>query len=301
MRSRSALIVKLGAPGDVVRTTPLLRALKGRVTWVTRPESAALLPRRPGLEVLTPAQAGRLAGRRYDEVFCLDDDQEAACIAELVRARRREGALLKPDGTLGYSRRSRSWFDMSLISRLGRTKADALKHANALTWQEHLFKLAGLRFHGEEYWLRRPRRCPRGRAPLVGLEARAGERWPIKRWTRYPQLERALAMRGVRTVGFSWRKDIAAHARAVDRCDLVVCGDTLTMHLALALGKKVVALFLCTPPAEIEGYGRLVKVISPALDENLYSRRRDRRAAGAIPVAPVLAEVLTALGQLPPR
>ena len=293
---RRVLIVKLGAPGDVVRTTPLLRALTGRVTWVTSAEAAPLLPRRPRLEVLTPAQAGRLAGRRYGLVLCLDDDREAARIAALPGARKRVGALLRPDGTLGYTADARRWFDMSLISRLGRAKADTLKRANRLSWQDHLFRLAGLRYRGEEYWIQRPKKRPRPGRPLVGLETRAGERWPTKRWTRFAGLESALRERGVRTLRFSWKKDLPSHAAAVDRCDLVVCGDTLTMHLALALGKKVVALFLCTPPAEIEDYGRLVKVVSPACERHLYSRRRDRRAAGAVPVAPVLAEVLTALG-----
>lgn len=284
----------------MVRTTPLLRALKGRVTWVTAPESAPLLPRGRRLEVLTPAQAARLEGRRYDLVLCLDDDREAARIAALPRARRRVGTLLRPGGTLGYTAGARSWFDMSLISRLGRKRADALKLLNRLSWQEHLFRLAGLRYHGEEYWIVRPKPRPRTGRLLVGLETRAGERWPVKRWTRYGGLESALRRRGVRTTRFSWKKDLPAHAAAVDRCDLVVCGDTLTMHLALALGKKVVALFLCTPPAEIEDYGRLVKVVSPVFPRHLYSRRPDRHAAGAIPIAPVLDSVLTALGQLSP-
>ena len=32
---RNMLIIKLGALGDVVRTTPLLRVLEGKMTWVT--------------------------------------------------------------------------------------------------------------------------------------------------------------------------------------------------------------------------------------------------------------------------
>jgi heptosyltransferase-2 len=292
------LIVKLGAPGDVVRTTPLLRALRGPVTWVTRPESAPLLPRRPGLTVLTPdAAPARLRGLRFALVLCLDDEPEAARIAQTAAARRRVGARMAPDGRVCYDAASRSWFDMGLLSRLGRRRADALKRANALSWQEHLFRMAGLRFRGEEYWIRTPPRSPRPRRPVIGLETRAGERWPSKRWTRYAELARALRARGARVARFSWKKDLRAHAAAVAACDVVVCGDTLTMHLALALRKRVVALFLCTPPQEIEDYGRLVKIVSPVLARHLYSRRADRRAAGAIPLAPVLAETLTALAQ----
>ena len=38
------LIVKLGAMGDVIRTTPLLHVLEGDVCWVTKKESIPLLP-----------------------------------------------------------------------------------------------------------------------------------------------------------------------------------------------------------------------------------------------------------------
>ena len=37
------LIIKLGATGDVVRTTPLLRRLDGQIAWVTERKNAALL------------------------------------------------------------------------------------------------------------------------------------------------------------------------------------------------------------------------------------------------------------------
>src|SRR5207249_11169569 len=37
------LIIKLGATGDVVRTTPLLRRLSGSVTWITAARNAVLL------------------------------------------------------------------------------------------------------------------------------------------------------------------------------------------------------------------------------------------------------------------
>src|SRR5579885_2276173 len=33
--AREILVIKLGALGDVIRTTPLLRVLEGRITWVT--------------------------------------------------------------------------------------------------------------------------------------------------------------------------------------------------------------------------------------------------------------------------
>jgi len=39
----SVLIIKLGATGDVVRTTPLLRRLDGPVSWITAKSNLPLL------------------------------------------------------------------------------------------------------------------------------------------------------------------------------------------------------------------------------------------------------------------
>lgn len=50
-------------------------------------------------------------------------------------------------------------------------------------------------------------------------------------------------------------------AALVDRCDVVVTGDTLAMHLSLALGRRTVVLFGPTSAPEIELYGLGEKVV----------------------------------------
>ena len=54
----SVLIIKLGATGDVVRTTPLLRRLDGSVSWVTAENNLPLLKESSGKCVVSP---GRIA------------------------------------------------------------------------------------------------------------------------------------------------------------------------------------------------------------------------------------------------
>ena len=46
----------------------------------------------------------------------------------------------------------------------------------------------------------------------------------------------------------------------VNLCDIVVTGDTLAMHIAIGLGKKVIALFGPTSHVEIDLYGRGEKI-----------------------------------------
>jgi ADP-heptose:LPS heptosyltransferase len=50
-------------------------------------------------------------------------------------------------------------------------------------------------------------------------------------------------------------------AALLSHCDVAVTGDTLAMHLALALGKRAVVLFGPTSAAEIELYGLGEKVV----------------------------------------
>ena len=61
----------------------------------------------------------------------------------------------------------------------------------------------------------------------------------------------------------------------VDLCDLVVTGDTLALHVAAALWKKVVALFGPTSEAEIDLYGRGIKLASDAPCVGSYRTRCD--------------------------
>ena len=50
-------------------------------------------------------------------------------------------------------------------------------------------------------------------------------------------------------------------AAEVSRCEVVVTGDSLGMHLAIALGVHVVAWFGPTCPQEIELFGRGIKLL----------------------------------------
>lgn len=59
---------------------------------------------------------------------------------------------------------------------------------------------------------------------------------------------------------------------SVDACDIVVTGDSLGMHMAIALKKWVVAWFGPTCAQEIDLYDRGVKVLSPVSCSPCWSR-----------------------------
>lgn len=259
--SSPTLIIKLGAMGDVLRTTTILRALPGPVTWVTRAASRPLLENVPQIaEILTLEETERLRGRRFDLAACLDDEPEACRLLDLVTYERHVGAFLE-DGRVGYGESAQPWYDMGLLSRFGKERADELKRLNTRAYQEHLFAMFGREFRGEDYVFGyAPRSAP---ARRVGVEMRADPRWQLKRWGRYPALLEALRADGLDLCVFEQRPDLRQFIDDVNGCGVVVTGDTLTMHVALALQKHVVAVFGPTSAPEIHGYGRLTKVVSP--------------------------------------
>jgi heptosyltransferase-2 len=59
-------------------------------------------------------------------------------------------------------------------------------------------------------------------------------------------------------------------AARVERCRLLVTSDSLALHMAVALGRRIVVFFAPTSAAEIELYGLGEKVQSTAPDYGSY-------------------------------
>lgn len=291
MTQKSILIIKLGALGDVIRTTPLLRVLSGRITWLTSPAAEELLRGNPMIHrLIVQASPDQPLDEKFDLVVNLEDSPETARLAASAAGGEIVGPYWTADG-ISYSGPNCDWFDMSLSSRFGRARADELKLANRETYQSMVFAAFGLTFQDEDPVMDLGLNNTEVRG-LVGLERRAGNVWPTKRWNGYEALAERLQAAGYRTKFFEQRDTTIEYAGDINECEFVVCGDTLAMHIALALGKRVVALFTCTSPHEIYGYGRLRKVVSPLLEQHFYQRAYSAAPAEAISVETVYRALL---------
>lgn len=268
------LIIKLGAMGDVVRTTPLLHVLEGNVYWVTHEGSVPLLPQ-SHISYISPIEkAYYLKDVYFDTVICLDDEIEAAKLATSVKRRVLIGSYLNDKEQVKYTESSAEWFDLGLISRFGKEEADTLKRKNTKTYQEMLFNMIGRKFNAEEYLIniKEVKYTTRNKECLIGIERRAGNRWPMKAWNKYEELSESLEAEGYQTRFLEQREQLFSYIQDINDCDIIVSGDTLTLHLALALKKPNIAIFTCTSPVEIYGYERMVKIVSPLLEKYFYKR-----------------------------
>jgi heptosyltransferase-2 len=290
----NVLIIKLGAAGDVVRTTTLLRRLTGQITWLTEAKNAALLGGvKEGLTCVCWEQREQTKDTLYDLVINLEDTREIGSFLKVLNYKQLFGAYLGSGNSLRYTDDSRPWFDLGILSRHGQQQADLLKYDNRRTYQELIFEGLGWRFEGERYCLPEPTKT--GLKGDVAIAAKAGTIWPMKNWAYYDDLERTLKRDGLIVNILPERSSLLEHLADVQNHRCVVSGDTLPMHLALGSEVRCVSLFSCTSPWEIHDYGLQRKIVSPLIKEFFYKRGFAERAIRAITLEDVIPAVLAQL------
>ena len=155
------LIIKLAAIGDVLRTTAVLPALKEKypdcsISWVTENKSFDILKNNEFIDkiyLIDEDLKEKLKDVVFDSIISLDDDAKVCNLSSSLNSKKIIGAYLK-DGKKAYTEDSAQWFDMGLISRFGKEKADELKALNKKTYQEILFNI--LNINHEKYKIHKP-------------------------------------------------------------------------------------------------------------------------------------------------
>jgi ADP-heptose:LPS heptosyltransferase len=294
------LIIKLDAMGDVLRTTSLLPPLaekhpKAAITWITRRESRPLLERNPYVtEILDYGEDAllQLRVRAFDRVINLDAGKTSAALAAAANAARKDGFVLDPHGYVqATNSAARTWLEMGVF--------DDLKRQGTRSYQDMMADIVGLSGCSHRYVLHlTDEERKEGRAqleklgvdltrPVVGLNTGAGRRWELKQWREDGYLDLIERMAKKRRAQFvllggpeerDRHKRLAARSRVplidagcdnpirrfaslVGACHLVITGDTLAMHMALAQNCRTIVLFGPTSAAEIEMYGLGEKVV----------------------------------------
>ena len=299
--TKNMLIIKISALGDVLRTTPILHKFKDyEITWLTSEKGKPLLETNPYINQLLTLESLKqkqsppdVWNKKYDILLNMDEDEKCCELSTNFinsgKATNFYGYFLNKNNKIDYKGKELEWFDMGITSKLGKDIANRLKWQNTKVYQEHLFSILGLEFKGEEYILNYAATAENG---LVGIQnpSERESKWPMKRWNRYNELADEIKKFGYKTKFLESRPTLKEHIVDIANCQYVICEDSLPMHIALALKKPTIALFICTPPNEIYSYGRLAKIVSPKLKEYFYRRDFDPNAAKTIKLETVLSE-----------
>ncbi len=289
----SILIIKLGATGDVIRTTPLLHKLLSEypnhaIHWLSySPEvvpSVVHKAMRFNAESLLTIEE-----TPYDLLINLDKDPQACALANRVKAGRKLGFVLRDGKPAPANPEAEHKFLTGLF--------DDVNQANTKSYPEEIFEICGWTFNGEEYILDRPKSNRfmdmRNGRHVVGLNTGCGERWTSRRWPEeyWIELVRTLTHKGYTPLLLGGKQEhefnthLAASSGAMyyghfpmdefialmDSCDTVVTTVTLAMHIAIALSKNVVLMNNIFNPKEFELYGR-GRIVAPAKECHCFFR-----------------------------
>jgi heptosyltransferase-2 len=291
------LIVKIGAIGDVLRTTSLLPGLAEKyepaaIDWLTSATAKELLEWNKYLR-RTLTWEERDQADSYDLVIGLEDEKDVCRLVAGVKTDKVLGAYLD-HGKVTYT--PSAWFDMALISRFGLDKANALKKSNQKTYQQHMADLLGIKtapyvFRLVSDELEDGRKAVRDLGiskdeKIIGVNTGAGRRWPQKSWgveqtiDLVKRLKKELGVVSLILGGGDERErnqliaketgmpDAGLHslrgfAAIINQCRGLLSSDSLAMHFGIALGKRLVVFFGPTSAAEIDLYGLGVKLSAP--------------------------------------
>jgi len=296
------LVIKGRAQGDVLRTTPLLPGLKKKyprsfISWLVDKESVDLVLHNPYIDRIHAFDLENvlaLSAEKFDVLISLDKEPGLTSLATRITAAKKYGFGMNRHGNLMIFNPASEY-----AYRLG--VDDPMKfRQNRKTYQEIVHEAAEIPYRHDEYIfvltdedLEKARRFFKkrrisGKKPAVGLNTGAGNKFETKQWPKDYYLKligllhdrlgaNVFLLGGARETAFNRELERKSKGKAINTghdnslrefsgflslMDVVVCSDTLGMHLAIALKKNVVALFGPTCPQEIDLYGRGAKLFA---------------------------------------
>jgi|TARA_B100001964_G_C14240982_1_gene605013 heptosyltransferase-2 len=314
------LIIKLGAIGDVIRTTSILPGLKEKykdcsIDRVTKKESFAILKNNNLINniYLIDNNLKELENNEYDLIINLDDDYDACKLATKIKHKKIIGAYLD-NNKKTYTEDSSPWFDIGLISKFGKEKADELKAQNKNTYPEILYKILDLEYKKQEPILIlnndeiefgkkfTNKNSIKNNDLVIGINTGAGGRWQDKKLsiektaelidnlnnnfnnaklilfggpTETERNEKIKSLIKTNIIDAGCDNSLMEFASLVNLCNILITSDSLAMHIGIALKKKIVAFFYSTSAAEIELYDRGAKIIGKGKDYCSYKTKCD--------------------------
>lgn len=248
--------------GDILRTTAILHLFPSdhyHVTWLVDQKGIPLLKGNSYIHRLltvNPFTPHLLLSEWFDIVVNFEKESGICAVSDRIPAWRRYGFRLDPQSHSAVA------YDYS-DEALSFTTDSMAKRKKVKSWSDILYEMLGHKYAGQPYIL--------GYRPKseilydVGLNHLIGKKFPLKRW---PEAQwKNLYDKLIPQYSVCWQQgdnDIDDYIEWIASCRVIVTNDSLGLHIALALGKPVVALFGPTISTEVAG-NHLIK-ITPPLD-----------------------------------
>lgn len=286
--SKRILIIKLGAIGDVIRTTPLVVKYKNlypgcKITWLTW--TPDILPSSQVDEILKWDYNAILYAQqaKWDIAINLDKEKEAGALLNMVNAKEKFGFVLKDNEIQPYNDLALHKFSTGLF--------DDVSKANTKSYLQEIFEICGFNHQGEPYLMDTHQEkgyrwnLPTGKK-IIGMNTGCGGRWTTRLWSidKWVELVKLVQQNnpdatvlllggeaehqrnteiqqrsGALYLGYF---SLNEFINLVNQCELVVTQVTMGMHITLALGKKIVLMNNIFNPHEFDLFGK-GEIVSP--------------------------------------
>lgn len=182
------LIIKLGAIGDVMRSTPLLTRFKKdypspHITWISlTPE---ILPKDMVDQAykFDFASVYKIENTEFDIAINLDKDKEACMLLQNVKAKRKFGFIWKDNHVSVATPHA----EHKLITGV----FDNISKQNTKNYMEEIFEICDMKFNDEPYLINYdPKLAEKFRyvkdkaagKKIIGLNTGCGKRWQTRLW-----------------------------------------------------------------------------------------------------------------------
>lgn len=293
------LIIKLGALGDVIRTTPLVerfrKAYPGvHITWLT--QSPAILPTNE-IETIYKwdfTSVYTIEHSEFDIAVNLDKEPEACMLLANVNAATKYGYIWKDNHIAPATSNSEHKLMTGFF--------DEISQKNTKSYLQEIFEICHFEFNNEEYliqlnselsqkWEQQLNKLSNGRT-IVGLNTGCGPRWNTRLWSEesWKTLAKLLVEKGYYPVFLGGELEHEKNKRMsqetetyypghfsleefiaiTNNCTIIVTQVSMMMHIATALKKKMVLCNTIFNKHEFELYGRGILVEPPTPCECFY-------------------------------
>jgi len=287
------LVVNLGPLGDVARTTVILNEIEDEIYWLGSKKCIDVLKSDKIKRVYFIDEikdVNEIKKENFDLVISLNEQIAALEIVRNLKYKKIIGVFLDKNYKIDYTPESSYWFDMSLSGKYGKEHADKLKLENRKSYPQIMIEMVGKKWAEQKYNIGFSDEGIEEEYD-VGIITEVKGLWPNKAWSGYDELKEILEKEGYKVNILGMREKVLEHMVDIAKCRVIVCGDTFGMHIALALGKKVVGIFNCTSPYEIYDYGIMEKVVSPMYEEAFYKKEFNQKVISSIKIDEVYKPV----------
>jgi len=265
------LIIKLGAMGDVVRTTPLLVKYRemypnSEISWLT--DFPAVLPKDKIDKIyqLNAVSLFVLQNKQFDIAINLDKEEEACILLHTLKASEKYGFTWENNHIAPVNKAA----EHKLITGF----FDGKSKANKKHYIDEIFDICELPFNDEPCLLatslelsdkwKKILTTKAGNKTIVGLNTGCGSRWSTRLWSDknweklidliqsnnlFPVLlggeqenEKNLSLAAATNCYYPGVYSLEEFFSITSACDIVVTQVSMMMHVAIALKKKMVLM-----------------------------------------------------------